>query len=101
MSKSIQNTHDLVQASLEKIAAHSQIRKLTTDSAEVIALEDLLDLLDVPRFRKNLRSLLVRYLMHEHDNLMPDFEYFVEDMKFFFEFLDILNGEGKPKGSCR
>ena len=49
-----------------------------------------LELVEIPRFRKNFRYILFHYLMTEHEELMPDFKWFIEDMRFFFEFLDEL-----------
>ena len=56
------------------------------------ALEDFMSLIDVSRFSKNLRNLLLQYLINESDELLPDFEHFIEDMKFLFDFLDQLEG---------
>ncbi len=77
------------------------IKNLTTNSNEVIALEDLLGQIEIPRLKRNLRKLLLHYLMNEHENLMPNFEDFIEDLMFFFEFLDALNGDVNPKGYYR
>ena len=56
-----------------------------------------LELVEIPRFRKNFRYILFHYLMTEHEELMPDFKWFIEDMRFFFEFLDELEpGETEP-----
>ncbi|MDW3194596.1 MAG: hypothetical protein R8G66_19615 [Cytophagales bacterium] len=55
------------------------------------SLEHFLELIEIPRFRKNLRHILFFYLQKEYEELMPDFNWFIEDMKFFFEFLDELD----------
>ena len=80
------------------MAYRMYLTKLTKESKEVAALEDLLGLLDIPRFRSNLRALLFQYLMDQHQCLLPDFEHFIEDMRFFFEFLDVLNEETEEMG---
>lgn len=66
--------------------------QLTPESIQ--AFDNLLSLINIPRFRKNLRTVLFQYLMHEHESLIPDFEHFIEDMQFVFEFLDQLE-DGK------
>ena len=63
--------------------------------SSVHSLGLFLERVDVPRFRKNIRHLLLHYLMDNHDELMPDFEWFIEDMRFFFEFLDELEEGAK------
>lgn len=61
----------------------------------IISLSRFLELIEIPRFRKNFRYILFHYLMTEHEELMPDFEWFIEDMRFFFEFLDDLEPVNK------
>ncbi len=54
------------------------------------AFDDFLSLVDIRRFRKNLRTVLFQYLLLEYEELIPDFEHFIEDMRFVFEFFDKL-----------
>lgn len=69
---------------------------VNVSSKSIMALDELQRLIEIPRFRKNLRGLLFVYLMKEHKDLMPDFEHFIEDMKFLFEFFDKLEEESGP-----
>ena len=58
--------------------------------ASLPALDRLQGFINIPRFRKNLRTVFFQYLASEHEALIPDFEHFIEDMRFVFEFLDQL-----------
>lgn len=55
------------------------------------AFDDFLDLVDVNIFRKNLREVFFYYIIHEYEELPPDFGDFVEDMGFLFALLERLN----------
>ena len=59
------------------------------------ALEEFLNLIEIPRFRKNLRTLLLDYIRKERLDPIPDFDHFIEDMKFFFNLLDDLENVEK------
>ncbi len=60
----------------------------------IVALDDFLGSVDISRFRKDLRNLFLHYLMEEYEQLGPEFGHFIEDMKFFFNFLDALETNG-------
>ncbi len=67
----------------------------TTDKPElsdktISSLNRFVELIEVPRFRRNIRHILFSYLMTQYEEPMPDFQWFIEDMRFFFEFLDDL-----------
>ena len=64
---------------------------LTTKSID--ALDDLSGSIDIPKFNRNLRNLLLQHLINEREDSNPDFCNLAEDMKYFFNFLDILEDE--------
>ncbi|MEM6737492.1 MAG: hypothetical protein AAF620_15635, partial [Bacteroidota bacterium] len=57
------------------------------------ALDDFLDIIEITRFRKDMRNLLMNYLIHEFEELGPEFGHFLEDMKFFLNFLDVVESQ--------
>ncbi len=63
----------------------------------ISALDDFVGLVTIPKFNRLLRSLLLYYLSEEHEELAPDHGHFIEDMKFLFDFLDVVEDEQKPK----
>ncbi|MEP1096064.1 MAG: hypothetical protein ABJG78_13200 [Cyclobacteriaceae bacterium] len=62
-------------------------------SKMVKAFDDFLSQVEIPRARKQLRSLLLYYLSEECEELAPDYGHFIEDMKFLFDFLDVVEDE--------
>jgi hypothetical protein len=50
---------------------------------------------DVPakRLGRNLRKILVRYLIHEHEALPVEFGDFLTDLDILFGLLDAVEGE--------
>lgn len=63
----------------------------------ISAFDDFLGLVEIPKFKRQLRSLLLYYLKEEHEELPPDYGHFIEDMKFMFDFLDVVEDEIKSK----
>jgi len=61
----------------------------------ISAFDDFLGLVEIPKFKRQLRSLLLYYLSNESEELAPDFGHFVEDMKFMFDFLDVVEDENR------
>lgn len=59
----------------------------------ILAFSDFLGLVSIPKFKRQLRNLLLYYLAEEHDELPADFGDFIEDMKFMFDFLDVIEDE--------
>ena len=57
------------------------------------ALDDLSGAIDISKFKRNLRNLLLQHLIIEKEDANSDFSDFAEDMKYFFNFLDILEDE--------
>ncbi len=57
------------------------------------ALDDLSGSIDIPRFNRYLRNLLLQHLINEKEDSNPDFCDLAEDMQYFFNFLDILEDE--------
>ena len=61
---------------------------LTTKSID--ALDDLTGSIDITRLNRNLRNLLLQHLSTTADESDSDF---VEDVQYFFRFLDVLEDE--------
>ena len=59
----------------------------------ISALNDFVGLVTIPAFKRQLRSLLLYYLAEEYEELAPDCGKFIEDMKFLFDFLDVVEDE--------
>lgn len=59
----------------------------------ISALDDFVGLVKIPKFKRQLRSLLLYYLSEESEELAPDYGHFIEDMKFMFDFLDVVEDE--------
>lgn len=76
----------------------TDITCINLTAKSIDSLDHLLGLIEIPRFKRNLRNLLFQYLIDQHDELMPDFGHFIEDMKFVFDFLDTLEKETNLKG---
>ncbi len=68
-----------------------QFVSLTPKTIE--ALDDFLGQIEVTSFKRQLRSLLLYYLTHEAEELPPDAGHFIEDLKYFFDFLDVAGDE--------
>lgn len=59
----------------------------------ISAFEDFLGLVEIPTFKRQLRGLLLSYLIEESEELPPHYSRFIEDMKFLFELLDVVEDE--------
>jgi len=68
---------------------------LTPKSIE--AFDDFLGCIEVTKFKRHLRNLLLYYLVNEHEEPTSGYGDFIEDMKFTFDFLDVLEDEVKSK----
>ena len=60
------------------------------------AVENFAENMDIPRLKQNLRKVLFEYLRLKHDDLIPDFEHFIEDMNFLFHLMDMLENADQP-----
>ena len=67
----------------------------TATPASVSAFDDFLELVEIPSFKRKLRSLLLYYLANECEELPPHSDRFIEDMEFLFHFLDVVEYELK------
>ncbi len=65
--------------------------KLTEKS--ISAFGDFVGLVTIHKFKRQIRSLLLYYLSEEFEELPPDYGRFIEDMKFLFDFLDVVEDE--------
>lgn len=63
----------------------------------VEALDDFVGQIEVKKFRIQLRNLLLNYLVNEYEEPSTGFENFIQDMKFTFDFLDVIEAEKEPK----
>lgn len=59
----------------------------------ITAFEDFLGLVEIPTFKRQLRGLLLSHLSEECEELPPGYGHFIEDMKFLFELLDVVEDE--------
>ncbi|MEM7296914.1 MAG: hypothetical protein AAF391_01460, partial [Bacteroidota bacterium] len=71
--------------------SEADIVNLTPKS--ISAFNDFVGLIKIPTFKRQLRSLLLYYLSEEHEELPSNYGYFIEDMKFLFDFLDVVEDE--------
>ena len=74
------------------------IRTINITPKSISALDDFVGLVTIPKFKRQLRSLLLYYLTEECEELSPDYGHFIEDMKFMFDFLDVIADEQSAKG---
>ena len=80
-----------------------QLNPINLTPKSIDALDDLASAIDLSKFNRSLRNLLLHHLINEQENANPDTGELVEDMQYFFNFLDVLddekqhlrNGEGK------
>ncbi len=70
-----------------------EIDPINLTPKSIDALDDLSGSIDISKFNRNLRNLLLQHLINEKEDSNPDFCDLVEDMKYFFNFLDILEDE--------
>ena len=70
-----------------------EIDPINLTPKSIDALDDLSGSIDISKFNRNLRNLLLQQLINEKEGSNPDFSEFAEDMKYFFNFLDILEDE--------
>jgi len=66
-----------------------EIDPINLTPKSIDALDDLSGAIDIAKFNRSLRNLLLQHL--EDSN--PDFCDLTEDMQYFFNFLDILEDE--------
>ena len=65
----------------------------TISSKSIAALDDFAGQVKIPAFRRQLRNLLLYYLIHEHEELPPTAGEFLQDMQFLLEMLDVMEGD--------
>ena len=75
----------------------SQIRATNLTAKSIAAFDDFAGLVDIRKFNRQLRNLLLYYLSEECEELPYDYGKFIEDMKFLFDFLDISGDEQQAK----
>lgn len=78
----------------------SEAQPVNLTPKSISALDDFVGLVTIPKFKRQLRSLLLYYLSEESEELAPDYDHFIEDMKFMFEFLDVVEDESSS-ANCR
>jgi len=73
-------------------------RKTINITAKCVdALDDFVGQVNVKKFRIQLRNLLLNYLINEYEEPSMGFEDFIQDMKFTFDLLDVLEEEKEAK----
>jgi len=70
-----------------------QIDPINLTQKSIDALDDLSGLIDISKFKRNLRNLLLQHMINEKEETNPEFTDFTEEIKYFFNFLDILEDE--------
>ena len=70
-----------------------EIDPINLTPKSIDALDDLSGSIDLTKFNRNLRNLLLQHLINEKEDSNPDVCDFAEEMKYFFNFLDILEDE--------
>ena len=68
-------------------------RTTNITSKSIAALDDFAGQVKIPAFRRQLRNLLLYYLIHEHEELPPTAGEFLQDMQFLLEMLDVMEGD--------
>ena len=74
-----------------------EFNSIQLSEKSISALDDFVGLVTIPKFKRQLRSLLLYYLSEEHEELPPNYGHFIEDMKFMFDFLDVVEDELNTK----
>ena len=75
----------------------SDLKSIQLSEKSISALHDFVGLVTIPKFKRQLRNLLLYYLSEESEELAPDYGHFIEDMKFMFDFLDVVEDELSSK----
>lgn len=58
-------------------------------SNEIITeLENFSENIDIHHLQRSLRTVVFEYLSVKHDDLIPDFGSFIEELSYLFDFLD-------------
>lgn len=70
-----------------------ELNPINLTQRSIDALDDLSGSIDVSKLNRNLRNLLMQHLIEEKEDNSSDFGEFAEGMKYFFNFLDILEDE--------
>ncbi|MEQ9310681.1 MAG: hypothetical protein RLN90_14590 [Balneolaceae bacterium] len=78
----------------------SELNSINLSEKSISALDDFMGLVTIPKFKRQLRSLLLYYLTEEHEELAPNYGEFIEDMKFLFDFLDMVGDEQRAKDAA-
>ena len=73
----------------------SETQTVNLTPKSISALDDFVGLVMIPKFKRQLRNLLLYYLSEEYEELAPDYGYFIEDMKFLFDLLDVIEDQQK------
>jgi len=71
----------------------SKEQKTKPTPHSISAFADFLGQVEITSFRRRLRNLLLYYLIAEWEELARRDERFIEDMAFFFDFLDVIEDE--------
>ena len=69
------------------------VRAINISSKSILALDDFAGQVKIPVFNRNLRNLLLYYLINEHDELPPTAGEFIQDMQFLLEMLDVVGDD--------
>ena len=70
-----------------------QTDPINLTAKSIDALDDFSGAVDLSKFNRNLRNLLLQHLINEKEDSNPDFCDLAEDIQYFFNFLDILEDE--------
>ena len=76
-----------------------ELNPINLTQKSIDALDDLSGAIDISRFNRNLRNLLLQHLIEEKEDHNSELGEFAEDMKYFFNFLDILEDEKREVGN--
>jgi len=63
-----------------------EIDPINLTHKSIDALDDLSGSIDISKFNRNLRNLLLQHLINEKEETNPEFTDFAEEMKYFFNF---------------
>ena len=70
-----------------------ELNPINLTQKSIDALDDLSGTIDLSKFSRNLRNLLLQHLIQEKEDQTTDFNEFAEEMQYFFHFLDVLEDE--------
>ncbi|MEL6559165.1 MAG: hypothetical protein AAFQ94_13330 [Bacteroidota bacterium] len=72
-----------------------ELNPINLTPKSIDALDDLSGAIDISKFNRNLRNLLLQHIINEKEDSNPNLSDLAEDMQYFFNFLDILEDEIK------